>query len=50
LLGPIIILDGKVAGTWKRATEITLNLFNGFNKSDRTAIAKAAERYTTFLS
>ena len=46
LLGPIIIVDGKVAGTWKRTT---LNVFNGFNKSDMTAITKAADRYTTFL-
>ena len=46
LLGPIIIVNGKIAGTWKGTT---LNILNGANKADKTAIAKAAERYTKFL-
>lgn len=45
LLGPIVILDGRVAGTWKPAT-ITLNLFN--KNPDPSAIAKAVERYSKF--
>lgn len=46
LLGPIIIVDGKVAGTWKPTT--TVNIFDGTTKTERSAIAKAAERYALF--
>ena len=49
LLGPIIIVDGRVAGTWKRSTTISLNILNGLNKTDRTAIEQATQRYENFL-
>jgi winged helix DNA-binding protein len=50
-LGPMIIVDGKAVGTWKRtgAKAITLNMSNGLKKSQKLAIAAAAERYTAFL-
>jgi len=50
-LGPMIIVDGKAVGTWKRAGDrgITLNTSNGLNKSHKLAIAAAVERYTAFL-
>jgi len=50
-LGPMIIIDGKAVGTWKRAGDkvVTLNTSNGLKKSEKLAIAAAAERYTAFL-
>ena len=50
-LGPMIIVDGKAVGTWKRAGNkvITLNTSNALKKSQKLAIATAAERYTAFL-
>jgi hypothetical protein len=51
---PIIVLDGRVAGTWKRtfkkgAVIITLSPFSLLKKKERQAIAAAAERYGAFL-
>lgn len=50
-LGPMIIIDGKAAGTWKRAGDkvITLNTSDDLKKSQKRAIATAAERYAAFL-
>jgi DNA glycosylase AlkZ-like len=50
-LGPMIIVDGKAVGTWKRTGDkvITLNMSNGLKKSQKLAIAAAAERFTAFL-
>ena len=52
LLGPTIIIDGTVVGTWKRVndTTITHNLLRPVNKSEQRAIAKATDRYLEFLS
>jgi hypothetical protein len=48
-LGPTIIIDGKVVGTWKRVNDtITHNLLRPVNKSEQRAIAKATERYLEF--
>ena len=51
---PLIVLDGRVAGTWKRAfkkgtVEITLSPFASLKKKERQAVAAAAERYGAFL-
>jgi hypothetical protein len=51
---PVIVLDGQVAGTWKRtfqkkAVVITLSPFASLKKKERQAIAEAAERYGAFL-
>ena len=52
LLGPTIIIDGKVVGTWKRVntSTITHNFLRALNKSEQRAIAKASNRYLEFLS
>ena len=51
LLGPTIIVNGKVAGTWKRNSKtVELNILRAVNKSEQRAIAKATERYVEFLS
>lgn len=51
---PTIVLDGRVAGTWKRsfkkdAVVITLSPFTPLKKKERQAVAGAAERYGAFL-
>lgn len=51
---PVIVVDGRVAGTWKRvfkkgAVEITLSPFAPLKKKERQAAAHAAERYGAFL-
>ena len=50
-LGPSVIVDGRVAGSWKLTNEknsatLTLTISRSANKQ---AITKAAERYATFL-
>jgi winged helix DNA-binding protein len=49
-LGPTIIIDGEVVGTWKRVnnTTITHNLLRPVNKSEQRAIADATEKYLKF--
>jgi hypothetical protein len=50
VLGPTIIINGKVVGTWKRdLTKINLNLLRPLNKSEQRALTKATERYAEFL-
>lgn len=51
---PIIVLDGRVAGTWKRVFKkssvmITLSPFAPLKKKELQAVAVAAERYGAFL-
>jgi hypothetical protein len=51
---PAIVLDGRVAGTWKRvfkkgAVVITMSPFAPLKKRERQAVARAAERYGAFL-
>jgi hypothetical protein len=51
---PAIVLDGRVAGTWKRtiakgSVRITLSPFAPLKKKERQVIAVAAERYGAFL-
>ena len=49
VLGPTIIIDGKVVGTWKRADDgVTLNVLRPLNKSEQRALDRAAERYAAF--
>ena len=53
-LTAVIILDGKVVGTWKRAlkkdtAEIILNPFKKFTEIEQRSINKAAKRYGDFL-
>ena len=50
----IIVLDGHLAGTWKRTlkkSEVVIELvrFRDFTKAEEQAIADATERYGKFL-
>lgn len=48
LLGPTIIINGQVAGTWKQIND--LNLLRSLNKSEQRALTKAKQRYVNFLN
>ncbi len=53
-LTSVLILDGKIAGTWKRVIkkgriEITMNPFRPLRKDEREAIKAAAAGYGEFL-
>jgi hypothetical protein len=50
LLGPIVIVDGRVAGTWKRINDtVALNISRDLKESEKAAIAHAIDRYEVFL-
>ena len=54
VLGSMIIIGGRVVGTWKRTLArqtviITLSPFTRLTKADRQVIVDAAERYGAFL-
>ena len=53
-LTSVIIINGKLEGTWKKAfkksgVEIRADVFRKLNKSEQQALKKAAERYGQFL-
>ena len=49
-LGPLVIIGGKLAGTWDRkSSTITLRPLRTLTKSDKTSIAAAVTRYGAFL-
>jgi hypothetical protein len=55
LLGPTIISNGTAIGTWKRTDEknsvtISFNPSGTLNPQDKLALAKAVDRYATFLN
>jgi hypothetical protein len=52
---PAIVVDGKVVGTWRRATKsgktiVTLELFRALDRDESRAVEEAARRYGTFAS
>jgi hypothetical protein len=54
IIGPVIVIDGRVVGDWKRSLEgqtvrITLNYFAPVSKAERQLVAYAADRYGAFL-
>jgi hypothetical protein len=54
VFNPTIVIDGQVAGTWKRtfkqgAVVVTLSPFKPLNKAKRDAVAVAAKGYGKFL-
>ena len=52
LLGPAVIVNGRIAGTWKRTNEnksIVFSPSRALNNSERIAIASAADRYAAFV-
>lgn len=53
-LTAVIILDGKVAGTWKKSlkknkVEIKLNPFRKFNEDEQKAVESEVERFGKFV-
>jgi Winged helix DNA-binding domain len=54
LLNPVMLLDGRAAGLWKRvvggkSVQISLAPFGRLGRPDRSRLATAAERYAAFL-
>jgi hypothetical protein len=54
IFNPIIVIGGRVAGTWKRVFKqnsvvITFSPFEEFSKAQASAIRSAAERYGEFV-
>ena len=54
LLGPMIVVDGKVIGTWERTNAnkcvtITMHTFQSLTRSQKSVIKMASERYEAFL-
>ncbi len=54
LLNPVMLLDGRAAGLWKRvvgskSVQISLAPYGRLGRPDRSRIAAAAERYAAFL-
>jgi len=54
IFNPVIIINNKVHGTWKRSFEIDkvrieTNLFNDLSKARKDAITKVAKQYGKFL-
>jgi hypothetical protein len=55
VLNHVIVLDGRVVGTWKRTIKkdtviITPNLFTSLNEAETRALVAAANRYGAFLN
>ena len=53
-IGPTIVVDGQIVGTWKRtfnkdAVDITSDLFVSVSEAQNRAIATAVERYSRFV-
>lgn len=54
IFSPIIVIDGRVVGSWKRAVKkdsvvITPSLFEKLSKTQTRAIAAAAKSYSQFI-
>jgi hypothetical protein len=54
VLSPVIVVRGKVVGTWKRTIKkdtVTVKpaLFRALDRTDREAVAKAVDRYARYL-
>ena len=54
MLGPSVMLGGRIVGTWKARVDknsvtILINAGRTLTKQERSAVAKAAQRYATFL-
>lgn len=48
----MLIVDGKIAGTWKKKDNdgLDMDIFTTLNKTQSTAVKKAVERYLAFSS
>ena len=52
-LSPIVVIDGRIAGTWspaatRAAVKVSLRLFRALTLPERRALAAAVERYRVF--
>lgn len=52
--GIVIVIDGRIAGTWKRVVEkdhvqLTLSPFRALEAAEQQALAQAVQRYAAFL-
>jgi hypothetical protein len=49
-LGPALIVDGRIAGIWKRTGDkISVELSRTLSNSEQRIVTKAADRYAAFL-
>jgi hypothetical protein len=54
IFSPIVVIDGRVVGTWKRTLQrgsvaISFSPFDSWGEAQTRAISAAAERYGVFL-
>lgn len=54
ILGPVIVLDGRIVGVWKRtlgkaAVTVALRLYASLGAEQRTALEQAVARYGAFI-
>lgn len=54
ILGPILVVDGRMAGSWKRTlardvVTLSITLFTPLDAERRAAVEQAAQRYGRFL-
>lgn len=54
MLNPVVVIDGRVAGTWKRTLKkksvvIAPSLFAPLKRAEKSAFTQAARRYGAFL-
>ena len=54
MFSPVVIINGKIAATWKRTVtkkEVTIELkaFQKFTPSQKEAIRKAVKKYSRFI-
>lgn len=52
--GIVLVIDGRIVGTWKRVIAkdrvlLTLDSFRDLNATEQQAVAQAVQRYQTFL-
>ena len=51
VLGPTIIIGGRVVGKWKQTSgQITMNVLRDLSKSEEHALTRAQQRYIAFLN
>lgn len=48
-LGPTVIIDGTVAGQWKKAKSLEVKFTRALKKTERVAVDQATARYETYL-
>jgi len=50
LLGPAVIVNGRVAGTWKNSAGIDVKITRTLKPSEKRAVDEAVDRYSAFLT